>query len=219
MSATPDARPVSVLLVDDHVVFAQSLARVLNEQPSLTVVALAGTGETAIEAVRRYTPDVVLMDQALPDGLGTDVARRILGRWPETRVLMLTASEDEDVLVAAIQAGCAGYLTKFTALDEVVDAVITAHAGDAVMTPAMLKRLLPRFGRREGEEPPPLSKREMEVLELMAEGLPNAVIAERLYISAHTVRNHIQNILTRLGAHSKLEAVSIAVKARLIRIG
>lgn len=217
MSIVPAPHPITVVLVDDHVMFVQSMARLLADQPGISVVGLSDTGTGALEAVRRHEPDVVLLDQQLPDGRGTDVAVRILAQLPRTKVVMLTASEDEDVLLAAIQAGCAGYVTKLHPIDEVVSAVRAAHAGEAVMPPAMLARLLPRVGRNEGDSRAKLSKRELEVLTLMADGLTNGAIGERLYVSTYTARNHVQNILTKLEAHSKLEAVSLAVRQGIIR--
>ena len=205
------------MLVDDHKMFAQSMSRLLGQLPGLSIVALAGDAAGALEAVRRHRPDVVLMDNRLPDGRGTDVAAQIRVEHPATKVVMLTADEDEVVLVAAIEAGCSGYVTKLGSVEEVEAAVLAAHAGEVVMTPAMLGRLLPLVRRQPQEVGPKLSERELQVLRLLADGQTNSEIAEALFLSTHTVRNHSQAILTKLGAHSKLQAVSIAIRRGVIR--
>ena len=210
-------RAVTVVLVDDHKMFGQSMARLLGGHAGLSVVALAGDAAGAMEAVRRHRPDVVLMDNRLPDGRGTDVAAQIRSEHPEAKVIMLTADEDEVVLLAAVEAGCAGYVTKTSSVEEVHAAILAAHAGEVVMTPAMLGRLLPMVRRQPQETGPKLSERELEVLRLLADGLSNAVISEQLFLSTHTVRNHVHAILGKLGAHSKLEAVSIAIRRGVIR--
>jgi len=210
-------RAVSVVLVDDHKMFGQSMARLLSLRPEISVVALAGDAAGAIEAVKRHKPDVVLMDNRLPDGLGTDVAGQIRVQHPDTKVVMLTADEDEVVLLAAVEAGCAGYVVKTSSVEDVEAAILAAHAGEVVMTPAMLGRLLPMVRRQPQEAGPKLSERELEVLRLLADGLSNAVISEQLFLSTHTVRNHVHAILGKLGAHSKLEAVSIAIRRGVIR--
>ncbi len=210
-------RAVKVVLVDDHKMFGQSMARLLSGHVGLSVVALAGDAVGAMEAVRRHRPDVVLMDNRLPDGRGTDVAAQIRSEHPDCKVVMLTADDDEAVLLAAIEAGCAGYVVKTSSVDEVHAAILSAHAGEVVMTPAILGRLLPMVRRQPQDTGPKLSARELEVLRLLAEGLSNALISQRLYLSTHTVRNHVHAILGKLGAHSKLEAVSIAVRQGVIR--
>jgi len=210
-------RAVSVVLVDDHKMFGQSMARLLSLRPEISVVALAGDAAGAIEAVKRHKPDVVLMDNRLPDGLGTDVAGQIRVQHPDTKVVMLTADEDEVVLLAAVEAGCAGYVVKTSSVEDVEAAILAAHAGEVVMTPAMLGRLLPMVRRQPQETGPKLSERELEVLRLLADGLSNAMISEQLFLSTHTVRNHVHAILGKLGAHSKLEAVSIAIRRGVIR--
>jgi DNA-binding NarL/FixJ family response regulator len=211
--------PVTVLLVDDHLILLQGLARLLAADPHTTVVALASNGAGALAAVRTHSPDVVIMDQGLTDARGTDVAAEIKEMRPATHVVMLTASEDDQDLLAAIEAGCSGYVTKHRALDELVSVVHAAYAGEMVMPAEILARLLPQLTQRPRADEPKVSPRELEVLRLMADGLSNQAIGERLYLSTNTVRNHVRNILAKLGAHSKLEAVSIAVREDLIKFG
>jgi two-component system response regulator DevR len=212
-----DDGKITVLVADDHQMFAQSLARSLSEQPDISVVGTASTVEESVAAARLHVPDVVLMDYELPDGTGVDAAERIKEELPETKVVMVTSYTDEAVLVRAIEAGCSGYVTKHKVVEEVVDAVRAAHAGEALISPAMLARLLPRLRPTKRGVGSDLTSREVEVLRCLAEGLPNQTIAERLVISVHTVRHHVQNIITKLQAHSKLEAVATATREGIIR--
>jgi two-component system, NarL family, response regulator DevR len=212
-----DGRTITVMLVDDHQMFVESLASLLFRVPGLRVVAAATNGAEARAAVRARQPDVVLMDYELPDGRGTDLAAEIVAENPSTRVVMLTATDDGNVVAAAIAAGCSGYVTKDRAAEDVVTAVRLAHAGELVMPPPSLSQLRSQVGPDgSGGEEERISKRELEVLQLMAEGLTTAAMAARLFLSSHTVRNHVQHILAKLGAHSKLEAVSIAVRSGLL---
>jgi len=205
-----------VLLVDDHEMFAQGLARLLEVEDDITVVGTASGAHDAREAVLREPPDIVLMDYRLADGDGAEATAMIKAESPMTKVVMLTAVSDDAVLLAAIEAGCSGFVSKTNAVEEVVAAVRAAHAGEALISPAMLARLLPKLRRSSEPSGAELTSRELEVLTLLAEGLANQAIAEKLTVSVHTVRNHVQNILTKLKAHSKLEAVAIAVRRGLI---
>lgn len=208
---------VRVMVVDDHQMFAQGLMKVLGEEPDIEVVGTASGVEEARRLARLHHPDVILMDFDLPDGDGAKATELIRGERPETKVVMLTSFTDEAVLVAAIEAGCSGYVTKHKAVEEVARAVRAADAGEALISPSMLARLLPKLRRSYRGLGSDLTPREIELLRLLAEGLPNRAIAERLLISLHTVRNHVQNILTKLQAHSKLEAVAVAVREGVIR--
>lgn len=214
----PSAKmPIKVLLVDDHAMIAEGLSRVLGAERDIQVVAAAGSGAEVSVAINRHKPDVVVMDYQLPDTDGATATRELRLAHPETRVIMLTGSTDDRVLLEAIEAGCSGYITKANAVDELASAVRAAYVGESVISPAMLARLLPKFqaggGGRSTSE---LTKRELEVIRLLAEGHSNTEIARRLVVSLNTVRNHVQNLITKLDAHSKLEAVSIAVRRGII---
>lgn len=213
-TATPSA-PVRVLLVDDHRVLASSLAVVLDAEPDLVAAGVASTLAQARAMMTSAAPDVVLLDHRLPDGDGVAAIGELLALRPSARVVVLTASAAEHVLVAAIEAGASGFLSKTRGLDEITQAVRSAAAGESVISPELLARLLPRFSRGGGGRVE-LTEREREVLSLVAQGLSNAAIAQRMTVSVHTVRNHVANLSAKLGAHSKLEALSIAVREGLL---
>jgi two-component system response regulator DevR len=203
---------VRVLIVDDHEVLATSLAQVLDSEPDLKSVGVAGTLARAKVMVTTTTPDVLLLDHRLPDGDGVASIKELRALRASMKVVVLTASVADHVLLAAMEAGASGFLSKTRGLDEVTAAVRAAAAGEAVVSPELLARLMPRLNRSGGAYHDELTEREREVLGLLADGLTNAAIAERLTVSVHTVRNHITNLSLKLGAHSKLEALSIAVR-------
>ena len=217
-----EPRPIRVLLVDDHQLLTDSLARILSAEPDITVVGIAGTVADARDLARDRM-DVVLMDYRLPDGTGAEATRAIKARWPTARVVMLTAVQDDETVIETIQAGADGYLTKDRAVDDVVQAVRSARNGEALLPHSVMidiaNRVRASRGRdREAERPPPepLTARELEVLRALADGLPSPVICEQLVISRNTLRTHIQNIMAKLHAHSKLEAVTVGLRFKII---
>ena len=211
-----DPKQIVVLIVDDHRMFAESLGRLLTEQPDIHVAGTVGSAAAVAAALERHKPDVVLLDHGLPDADGTDVARKIKEIDPRIMVVMVTGAADDRVLLAAINAGCSGFLTKDRASDEVAQAVRHAAAGDVVIPPALLARLLPQLDRAHRGIGSDLSRRELEVLQLLATGAANRAIAAELFLSVNTVRNHVQQILQKLSVHSKLEAVATAVREGII---
>ena len=211
------SRPVRVVLCDDHQVFAEALAGLLAGE-GLEVVAVVGRVTDVVPAAVAHRPDVVLMDYELPDGNGVSATRAIKAEVPETHVVLLTSNADEDILVAAIEAGASGFVTKQKPAAEVTAAIRAAAAGEMLVSSDMLARLLPRMNRvAERKSAYDLTGRELEVLELLAEGTPNHELAARMGISRNTVRNHVQNLLTKLGVHSRLEAVALATREGLLR--
>lgn len=207
--------PTRVLIVDDHEMVAQGLSEVLGAEDEIDVVGRAGTVRDAERMAAQLSPDVVVMDYRLPDGDGLMATAAIREQDPDTAVVMVTASDHDTVVAAAIEAGCAGFVTKDRAAQDVVAAVHAAARGEAGFPAAVLGRLLGRSGgtsRSAGA----LTPRELEVLQLLSEGLSTREIAERFVLSISTVRNHIQNILSKLDAHSKLEAVSVAMRQGIV---
>ncbi len=215
-AAEREAPTVRVVLIDDHAVFVQSLAGALETQPDLEVCGTATTAKAGLELADRWEPHVVLVDYRLPDSSGTELVAALRHRLPESAIVVLTAVADERLVMDAVEAGCTGLLTKDQHLPEVLDAVRAAARGEAVLPPGLLNRMLPRLRRGERGRAEALTDREREVLALMAEGLSNQAIADRLHLSLNTVRNHTRNVLGKLDAHSKLEAVSVAIRRGLI---
>jgi DNA-binding NarL/FixJ family response regulator len=210
------APTIRVLVVDDHELVADSLVRVLSLEPDLETVGIAPTLSRARQLVALERPDVVLLDQELPDGHGVESIGDLLAAHPEVQIVMLTASTSENVLATAMAAGAAGFVSKTSGLGELVCAVRAAPRGAAVISPELLGRLLTRMRREPARLGRDLTDREAEILSLLARGLTNAAIAERLVVSVHTVRNNVSNLSAKLGAHSKLEALAIAMREDLI---
>jgi DNA-binding NarL/FixJ family response regulator len=207
---------IRAAIVDDHPVVAEGLSRILSAEAD---IELAGTALNVVEAltlVERHRPDVVLMDYLLPDGDGVDATKKILKRWPDTKILMMSGSEAPDVLTRAFAAGCVGFLAKNRPWNEVVSAVRAASRGQSVMRADELADLLTQLRHTTNVGGKGLTTREIEVLRLLADGRTTPAIAAELFVSAHTVRNHISSILSKLGAHSKLEAVAVAARDGLI---
>lgn len=212
--ATVTAVPIRVMLVDDHEMLLRAVARALTEEPDIEMVAAVGTGREALRAARLGV-DVAVVDYVLPDGDGITLATELLAGAPGVRVLLLTGSGGEHLFLRAMEAGCSGYLTKDRGLPDLVEAITTVARDGLWVPPSLVGHLLPRSpgAAVSGGE---LTAREMEVLRLAAEGLSNAAIAEELFLSVNTVRNHVQSAIGKLGAHSKLEAVSVAVRQGII---
>ncbi|HEY5267009.1 MAG TPA: response regulator transcription factor [Acidimicrobiales bacterium] len=209
---------IRVAIVDDHSVTAEGLARILSAQCDIEVVGTAGTIAEAIALINVEAPLVVLMDYLLPDGNGGEATEQVLKRWPATKVLMLTGSGEPDVLSRAFDAGCVGFLSKDRPWEEVVTAVRSAANGEPVIRLDELEGLLQRLKTPAPEVPQWLTARELEVLRRLAQAESTSTIASNMYVSMHTVRNHISNILSKLGAHSRLEAIAIAVRDGIISL-
>ncbi|MEO6798029.1 MAG: response regulator transcription factor [Candidatus Dormibacter sp.] len=210
---------IRVLVVDDHAVFCDGLATILGVEPDIEVVGKGGSVHEAVQSARILEPDVVLLDVHMPDGSGVEAAALIKKTRPQTQVVILTSDEDETVLRAAVQAGVTGYLSKHEPAATVVQAVRSAAHGEALIAPYMLARLL--HGMTQPVRPAPaspLTPRELAVLTELSQGHDNATVARALRMSPNTVRTHVQNILAKMTVHSKLEAVSKAVREGWIQI-
>lgn len=217
--------PIRVVVADDHELFRRGLRQVLEEEPDIEVVAEAGDGEQAVEVVVEHTPDVVVMDVRMPVKSGIEATADLKAQMPDLSVLMLTISDDEDDLYQAIKSGANGYLLKEISIDEIGNAVRSVHGGQSLISPSMASKLLNEFAamiKKEEEKQqapaPKLTPREMEVLRHVAQGMNNREIANALYISENTVKNHVRNILEKLHLHSRMEAVVYAVREKLIEI-
>jgi DNA-binding NarL/FixJ family response regulator len=216
----PEPRPIRVLLVDDHRLITQSLARILELEDDIRVVGIAGTVAEARELAREPL-DVVLMDYRLPDGTGVEATRSIKTRWPNARIVMLTGLDDDETVLESIQAGADGYLTKDRAVEDVVGSVRAAHAGETLLPRRVIIEIARRVAAardRAAEQRPveSLTPRELEVLRSLTEGLSTREICEQLFITPNTLRTHVQNIMGKLRVHSKLEAVAFALRHRLV---
>jgi DNA-binding NarL/FixJ family response regulator len=210
-------RAIAVVICDDHTVMAEGLAALLRAEPDIDVVGIGGTVSELLDLACTHRPDVVLLDYQLPDGDGVSAATELKRAHPATRVVMLTAFTSHAVLVAAMDAGCSGYLSKHSAGQLVADGIRRVASGDLLLSPDMLQQLLPRLNRPNRGRGSQLTPRELEILELLATGAPTRAMAASLFVSSNTLRNHVQSILNKLGAHTRLEAVSIAVKEGIIR--
>jgi DNA-binding NarL/FixJ family response regulator len=225
-AVTGDA--IRVLIADDHALFRRGLEMVLKEEDGIEMVGQASDGAEAVQIAVEAVPDVVLMDIRMPKTTGIEAARAMKEVAPTAKIVMLTISDEEEDLFEAIRAGASGYLLKDIPLDEVAAAVRSVHGGQSLINPSMAGKLLTEFAtlaRRDAEEEPSkhapaprLTEREMEVLRLVARGMNNRDIAKELFISENTVKNHVRNILEKLQIHSRMEAVMIAVREKLIEI-
>jgi DNA-binding NarL/FixJ family response regulator len=217
---TADSKRIRVLLVDDHQLLTGSLSQLLAKEPDIAVVGVAGTVAEA-KAMARERLDVVLMDYRLPDGTGAEATRAIKARWPNARVVMLTALNDDETVLESIQAGADGYLTKDRAVEDVVGAVRSAQAGETLLPRNVILGIAQRIAaardrgadRRQAD---PLTPRELEVLRALTEGLSTREICDGLFIAPNTLRTHVQNIMGKLRVHSKLEAVAFALRHGLV---
>jgi DNA-binding NarL/FixJ family response regulator len=213
---------VRVLVVDDDELFRDGLGQLLGAN-GIEVVGQCASGGEAIEKAAELRPDVVLMDLQMPQVSGIEATRGIVEAFPPARVLMLTISGQERDVLDAMLAGASGYLVKGTAPEGLVAGIRAAAAGDALLSPGIARKLLGRArDSMNGEEPPVsslasvLSERELDVLKLLAHGKPNAEIARELYLSPHTVRNHISNILSKLQIANRTEATALAIRSGLV---
>jgi DNA-binding NarL/FixJ family response regulator len=222
VTSEPDAGgETRVLLVDDHASFRTGLRALLGTVEGLVVVGEAASGAESLVRAAELQPDVVLMDLAMPGMDGIEATRRIVQASPHVAVLVLTMSDDDDSVFAAMQAGARGYVLKGARRAELVRAVRAVAAGDAIFGPALARRLVeyfarPRLPSAEADVFPELTEREREILELVARGHSNAEITAQLVLSPKTVRNHVSNIFSKLQVRDRAEAI---VRAREAGMG
>lgn len=210
--------PIRVLIADDHRLFREGVRALLRSRPEADVVGEAATGDEVLSEVERLHPDVILMDIQMPGLNGIDATRRVLAARPEIGILVLTMYEDDDSVFAAMRAGARGYVLKGADQMELLRAIQAVASGEALFSPSIAARLVAFFaaGASAPAAPfPDLTEREREVLDLIAQGQSNATIAQRLGISAKTVRNHVSNVFSKLQVAGRAEAIVRAREAGL----
>jgi len=215
---------IRVLIVDDHTLFREGLKALLSRQESIEIVGEAGNGAEGVEKVIELSPDVVLMDLNMPDITGVEALRRILGIKPETKVLILTVSEDDEDLFSAVRAGAMGYLLKNVDPERLVSSVQQVARGEATVSAALTDRIFAEFraisSERQGQAKSSpknlLSKREKEILIHISQGESNKEIANMLNIAESTVKIHVQNILKKLNLNSRVQAAVFAIEQDMV---
>lgn len=213
--------PLRILIVDDHQMFREGIRRRLEQEPDISVVGEAASAEEAVAKVQQTNPTIVLLDIRLPNVSGIELARRLRQQWPDLKILVLTGYDFDQYVRAVARVGVSGYLLKTAPQEALVQAIREIAAGGAVLPPAIASKVLQHFSASSshvrsgilGE----LTLREIEVLELMHQGIRNANIAKRLSISPRTVEAHASSVISKLGARSRTEAIRIALEKGLIK--
>lgn len=215
MSDDRDINEIRILIADDHAIVREGLRFLLMTEPGMTLVGEAGDGEAAVQQFRVLRPDVTLLDLMMPRKDGIGAIDDIKQEDPTARILVLTSFAEDEKLFPAIKAGALGYLLKDSSPQELLRAIREVYAGESYLHPTIARKLIQELNRSaEPERPPtpdPLSERELEVLVLIAEGLSNQEIADRLVISERTVRNHVGNILSKLHLANRTQAALYAI--------
>jgi two-component system, NarL family, response regulator len=203
---------IRILVADDHLVARVGVTTIVNLQPDMTVVAEAGNGQQAIEMFRKYLPDVTLLDLRMPGMTGVEAATAIRAEYPNARMVALTTYGGDEDIRRALSAGVQAYLTKDVLHDELIKAIHAVHAGQTYLPAAVAAALAAQMPR------PDLSAREVQVLELIVRGLANKQIAYSLSIAEHTVKNHVKNILSKLGVQDRTQAATAAIQRGIIHL-
>jgi NarL family two-component system response regulator LiaR len=207
--------PIRVLIVDDHAVVRSGLSAFLLAYEDLEMVGDAANGAEAIRLCEKFRPDVILMDLVMPGMDGAAATRAIRAQHPDVQVIALTSFKEEDLVQGALQAGAIGYLLKNVSADELAGAIRAAHGGRPTLAPEAAEALI-QAAMHKPSVGYDLTDREKEILKLMTEGLSNPEMADRLFVSRSTIKFHVSNILSKLGAESRTEAVAIAIHNNLL---
>jgi len=208
--------PIRILLVEDQTLMRQGLKTILDLEPGLHVVGEASDGEAGVPAALELRPDVILMDVQLPKLNGVEATAAICAAWSQARVIILTTFDRDDYVFRGVRAGAVGYLLKDAPATHLIDTIRRVHAGEVFIQPAIASRLLRELVRPQESPLDALSEREREVLVLLAQGASNRDIAEKLYITEGTVKNHVSNILAKLQAENRTRAADIARRYGLV---
>lgn len=214
--------PIRIVLAEDHSLMREGTRHILEQYPDLAVVGEAEDGEQVLELMRRLRPDVAILDIRMPKLNGIEVVRLMKETSPNTKALMLTAYDDDDYILALMEAGASGYLLKTVRAQDLVESIRSVHLGEAVLHPSIAAKVARLWAQRSiptrtglAEH---LSQRELEVLELAAKGLRNRAIADKLSISVRTVEGHFNSIFDKLGVSSRTEAVLFALSRQLVTL-
>jgi DNA-binding NarL/FixJ family response regulator len=214
---------IRVLVADDQSMVRAGFRLLLAREPDIDVIAEARTGIEAVQQAARFNPTVVLMDIRMPDLDGLEATRRILAADPAARILILTTFDLDEYVYEALQAGASGFVLKDDPPEQLIAALRTVAAGDALLSPAVTKRVIQQFARLPRPAPPAsideLTARELDIFRLIADGLSNAEISERLYIGDTTVKTHVTHILQKLGLRDRVQAVVLAHQTGLFQVG
>jgi len=204
--------PIRILVAEDHLVARVGVSTIVNMQPDMTVVAEASNGQQAVELFRKHLPDVTLLDLRMPVMTGTEAAAAISREYPKARMIALTTYGGDEDIRRALAAGVQAYLTKDVLHDELLKAIRAVHAGQTYLPAAVAAALAAQIPR------PDLSAREVQVLELIVQGLANKQIAYSLSIAEHTVKNHVKSILSKLGVQDRTQAATVAIQRGIIHL-
>lgn len=213
--------PVNVVVVDDHRVVRAGLVALLSRHREITIVGEAGNGAEAVRLARALKPDVVLMDIRMPEMNGVEATRQIRAESPTVEVLILTTYDDDELIWSGLEAGAKGYLLKDAPAEELISAIFQVAAGHSILPPNIAAKLVTRIRHGGGSPERPsanLTERELDILRLIAQGTPNKEIAATLHISENTVKTHISNVLHKMDAKDRTEAVAKALTQGLITL-
>jgi DNA-binding NarL/FixJ family response regulator len=219
MTDQTEARPLRLLVVDDHEVVRQGLVSLLERREHFQVVAEAGTAAEAVEMARKFEPDIIVMDVRLPDGSGIEACREIRAEFPKTRVVILTSYPDEEAVLSAIIAGASGYLLKQIRSRDLVSALESVGRGESLLDPAVTEKVLDRVRRiatgTYTDEMAQLTQQEQKILLLVAEGKTNKEIASEVFLSDKTVKNYVSSILSKLNLERRAQAAAFVARHRM----
>ncbi|HLR52095.1 MAG TPA: response regulator transcription factor [Candidatus Avamphibacillus sp.] len=226
------SKQINIALIDDHKLFREGVKRILEYEPEFSIVAEGDDGSATMDIVKEYRPDVVLMDINMPDMNGVQATSNLVKSYPRTKVIILSIHDDESYVTHALKTGAQGYLLKEMDADSLIEAIKVVHEGGSYLHPKITHNLVREYRRLAKESVPNvvngtieyrkplhlLTKRECEVLQLMSEGRSNRAVAESLYISEKTVKNHVSNILQKMGATDRTQAVISAIKKGWVEV-